>query len=263
VNLSIRTSLAASDSLIVGFVSTGGPKSLLVRAIGPTLREFGVTEAMADPLLRMHAAGVLTATNDNWGSGAAVAQLTLAARQVGAFALPADSLDAAVLATSVDAAMTVETNSRNQAGGIVLIELYDADPLAASRLVNVSARAKVGAGENALFAGFAVTGNAPKTLLIRAVGPTLGAFGVEGVLTDPRLDVYPAGSTAPLASNDNWGGNAALVAAFRSVSAFGLPAIESRDAALLVVLQPGSFTAQISGVGGRTGEVLLEIYEMP
>lgn len=263
VNLSIRSSLNGGQALIVGFVATGGSKTLLMRAIGPTLRSFGVNAAMADPTLSLHtAAGAVAATNDNWGTGPAVGQLTLAGNEVGAFALAADSLDAAVLATAADSAMTLQAVSRTNAGGIVLIELYDAAPAAASRLVNVSARTIVGGGENALFAGFVVSGNSPKSLLIRAVGPTLGAFGVSGVLNDPRLDVFANGATIALASNDNWGGNVALSAAFRSVSAFALPANDSRDAALLVALQPGAYTAQVSGVGGLTGEVLLEIYEM-
>jgi hypothetical protein len=263
VNLSIRSSLAGAESLIVGFVAAGGPKSLLVRAIGPTLRTFGVAGAMADPQLSVHTNGVVTATNDNWGTGASIGQLTLAATQVGAFALAPDSLDAATLATAASAAMTAQATSRTNAGGIVLIELYDVAPAAAARLVNVSARARVGSGENAVFAGFVVSGNSAKTLLIRAIGPTLAAFGVGGVIADPRLDVFASGATTPLSSNDNWGGNAALAAAFRAVGAFALPATESRDAALLVFLQPGSYSAQVSGVGGQTGEVLLEIYEMP
>lgn len=263
VNLSIRTALNGDQALIVGFVATGGAKTLLMRAIGPTLRSFGVNAAMADPILSLHTAvGAVAATNDNWGAGPGVGQLTLASNEVGAFALAADSLDAAVLATAADSAMTVRAVSRTNAGGIVLIELYDAAPAAASRLVNVSARTIVGGGENALFAGFVVSGNSAKSLLIRAVGPTLGAFGVSGVLNDPRLDVFANGSTTALASNDNWGGNIALSAAFRSVSAFALPANDSRDAALLVALQPGAYTAQVSGVGGLTGEVLLEIYEL-
>jgi sugar lactone lactonase YvrE len=263
VNLSIRTPLVASEPLIVGFVASGGSKSLLVRAVGPTLRDFGVSAAMADPQLSLFNNGVLTVTNDNWGTGPAVAQLTLLASQVGAFQLGFNTLDAALLTTVGDSPMTAEASARNGAGGIVLLELYDAAPTATSRLVNVSTRAKVGSGENALFAGFVLAGTGSKTVLIRAIGPTLGAFGVQGVLTDPRLDVFRTGSTTPVASNDNWGGSAALSNAFRTVGAFALPGAESRDAALTVSLQPGSYSAQVSGVGGLTGEVLLEIYEVP
>jgi sugar lactone lactonase YvrE len=262
VNLSIRTPLNGAEPLIVGFVATGGPKPLLIRAVGPTLRSFGVSGAMADPQLSVQTAGI-SVTNDNWGSGSGISQVTLAAIQVGAFALPADSLDSAIIATAVDNAMTAQASSRNAAGGIVLIELYDTTPTAPSRLINVSARANVGGGEDALFAGFVVSGSGSKTLLIRAVGPTLGAFGVNGVLADPRLDIFASGASAPITSNDNWAGNAALAAAFRSVAAFSLPANESKDAALLVSLSPGAYSAQVSGVGGLTGEVLLEIYELP
>ena len=263
VNLSIRSPLASGELLIVGFVASGGTKPLLVRAVGPTLRGFGVTAAMPDPQLSLFSNGVLAATNDNWGTSAALAQITLLASQVGAFPLPFDTLDAALLASAVDNAMTAEASARSGAGGIVLLELYDTAPTLASRLVNVSTRAKVGAGENALFAGFVLAGNGPRTVLIRAIGPTLGAFGVSNVLNDPRLDVFQTGSTVAMASNDNWGGTAALSNAFRAVGAFALPATDSRDAALVITLQPGSYSAQVSGVGGLTGEVLLEIYEAP
>jgi hypothetical protein len=148
------------------------------------------------------------------------------------------------------------------AGGIVLVELYDAASATAARLVNVSARTAVGTGENALFAGFAVTGNAKRTVLIRAIGPALAAFGATGVLADPRLDLLVSGASTPLATNDDWGGGVNLTAAFNSVGAFPLGAT-SKDAALLVTLDPGSYSVQVSGAGGATGEALVEIYEVP
>ena len=262
VNLSIRSALVGDEPLIVGFVASGGSKTLLVRAVGPTLREFGVGGAMADPLLSLHRDTAVAASNDNWSSSASVAAITQASAAVGAFALPANSLDAAFLA-NVDASMTAQAVARNATGGIVLVELYDAAPGSASRLVNVSARTRVGQGENALFAGFVISGNVPRTMLIRAIGPTLTAFGLSGVLQDPRLDVFRSGETTALASNDNWGGAGPLVNAFTTVAAFPLPSAASRDAALLVTLNPGAYSAQISGVGGTSGEALLEIYELP
>jgi hypothetical protein len=95
------------------------------------------------------------------------------------------------------------------------------------------------------------------------VGPALNQFGVGGTLADPQIAVY-TGSTLTV-SNDNWSseGNAVQVAATAAqVGAFALPA-GSRDAALLVTLPPGSYTAQVSGVGGTTGAALVEVYEVP
>jgi sugar lactone lactonase YvrE len=262
INLSIRTALTGSDALIVGFVAAGGSKSMLIRAVGPTLRDFGLTTAMADPQLSLFAGATLSSSNDNWGTGASAVQLPAASAAVGAFALAAGSLDAAILA-NVEQGMTAQASARNGAGGIVLVELYDAAPSSPARLINVSARTRVGTGDNILIAGFVIGGTSSKSVLIRAIGPSLTAFGVTGVLANPRLDIFAAGSTAVRVSNDNWAGATALVNAFTSVGAFPLPLGASLDAALVTTLPPGGYSAQVSGVGNTTGEALLEIYELP
>ena len=152
----------------------------------------------------------------------------------------------------------------NSTTGVALTEVYDIDTALGSKLIGVAARMNVTAGEGTLIAGFAIAGNAPKTVLIRGVGPTLSVFGVTGVLADPQITVF-SGSTV-LANNDNWetssGMTAALVAATARVGAFALPA-GSRDAALLVTLQPGSYTVQVTGVGATAGVALIEVYEVP
>jgi hypothetical protein len=128
-----------------------------------------------------------------------------------------------------------------------------------SRLVNVSVLKHLGTG---LTAGFVVDGTGPKRVLIRAVGPTIGAapFNVAGAVADPQLTLF-SGQTS-VGTNDNWGGTAELTAAFTQVGAFALPAT-SRDAAILVTLQPGNYTVQVSGVGGTTGVAIVEVYEVP
>jgi hypothetical protein len=130
-------------------------------------------------------------------------------------------------------------------------------------LTNVSTRAQVGTGGGILIVGFSLNGNVPKNILIRAVGPSLTQFGVTGVLADPALSLYR--DSTLVQSNDNWGsGNpTGLSTAFAQVGAFALTSTGSRDAALLVNLSPGSYTAQVSGVGGTTGVALVEVYEAP
>ncbi len=262
VNLAIRSNLAAGGSLIVGFVVAGNGKPLLVRAVGPGLGQFGLGGVLADPRVNLFAGSAAIANNDNWGSAANAAQVAVTAGQVGAFGLPAGSLDA-VLLTSLDGGgYSAQVLGPGNAGGIVLVELYDAASATAARLVNVSARTAVGTGENALLAGFTVTGNAKRTVLIRAIGPTLAVFGATGVLADPRLELVAQGVSTPFVTNDDWGGGATLAAAFGSVGAFPLAA-NAKDAALLVTLDPGSYSVQVAGVGGTTGEALVEIYEVP
>jgi hypothetical protein len=144
--------------------------------------------------------------------------------------------------------------------GLVLAEIYD---LGASfnattpRLINVSVNKGMAAGET-LIAGFVIAGDTSRTVLIRAVGPGLGAFGVPGTMADPSLSLY-SGSTK-IAGNDNWGGDAQVSAAFTRVGAFGLDAA-SKDAVLLVTLAPGAYTAQVNGTAA--GLALVEVYEVP
>jgi hypothetical protein len=118
----------------------------------------------------------------------------------------------------------------------------------------------VGTGENIMVAGFVVGGNVPLKVLIRAVGPTLASFGVSGVLADPKLELY--GGPDKIGENDNWGGTATLRDAFTVTQEFPLPD-NSKDAAMLITLPPGLYTAQVSGVGNTTGVALIEVYEVP
>ena len=125
--------------------------------------------------------------------------------------------------------------------------------------MNVSVLKHLGTG---LTVGFVIGGLEAKTVLIRAVGPTLGGapFNVPGVVADPQLTLF-SGQTS-IGTNNNWGGTAALTAAFSQVGAFALPAT-SLDAALVATLLPGNYTVQVSGVGGTTGVAIVEVYEVP
>lgn len=254
-NLSVRTAMAEAQTLIVGFaVGGGGSRSLLVRGVGPALAAFGLPGAMSDPRLELYNGTALVAQNDNWGGSAA---LTTAFAGVGAFPLTAASRDAALL-QNIDGTRSVQL--KGTGAGVVLLELYDSGGSGSARLINVSARNQVGTGENVLICGFVVGGTGAKNLLVRAVGPTLGAFGVTGVLADPRIEIFRSGAVTAVAANDNW--EATLAPTFVSVGAFALVA-GSRDAALVTALTPGSYTAQVSGVANGTGEALVEIYELP
>lgn len=250
-NLSVRTAMAAGQTLIVGVVMDGGSRNILVRAAGPALAAFGLTTAMTDPRLELYNGSTLTFSNDNWD-----ASLADTFASVGAFGFPAGSRDAGFV-QSVDGPRSIQ--ARGTGAGVVLVEAYDLGAGNTPRMVNVSARNQVGTGDNILIAGFNIAGTGAKRLLIRAVGPKLGAFGVDGFLVDPKLEVY-SGAGVKLSENDNWAETLAVT--FASVGAFALDA-GSRDAALLTSLEPGSYTVQVSGVGGGTGEGLIEIYEVP
>jgi hypothetical protein len=268
VNLSVRTRAGRdAETLIAGFVISGsGNKPVLVRSIGPTLAQFGVTDALADPQLTLKTGGqTVVATNDNWSADpTATPQIAAIAAQVGAFALPNGSLDASIVATLPAASYTGQVSTTTGAVGTALVEVYDASTsdLASARLINLSARAQVSTGDGVLIAGFVVAGQALHRVLVRGIGPGLTPFGVAGALVDPQLSVY-TGNTL-IATNDNWGNATsapAITAAAASVGAFALTD-SSRDAVLLLTLPPGAYTAQVSGAGNTTGVALVEVYEV-
>jgi hypothetical protein len=141
-----------------------------------------------------------------------------------------------------------------------LAEIYDADAgTSTSRLVNLSSRASVGTVGNILIAGFVITGNVPERVLIRGIGPALAQFGVPGALATPQLVLFDSNNDA-LQSNSGWGGGPGLSQTFARVGAFALGA-GSADAAILVTLPPGAYTAELTGANGSSGVGLAEIYE--
>ncbi|MDP3073202.1 MAG: redoxin domain-containing protein [Opitutaceae bacterium] len=255
-----------AESLIPGFVIAGGPKTVLVRAAGPALAAFGVADTLADPRLELFSSATAVSANDDWSAAGNAAEVAAASVRTGAFALALGSRDAALLATLQPGAYSVRASGADATAGVALVEIYDADTAGApgrGSFVNLATRGLVGAGANVMIPGYVISGSAAKTLLIRAAGPALTAFGVAGALPDPVIVLFSGQET--LLTNDNWGDatNADLLrAAATRVGAFAL-AEGSKDAALLVTLPPGAYTVSASGVGGSTGVALVEIYEVP
>lgn len=264
VNLSVRSTAATGDNaLIAGFVVSGnGSKPLLVRGIGPTLRGLGVPEALTDPTLALFLGSQQLATNDNWGTSTNASQITSVSASLWAFALANNSLDSVLLRTLQQGVYTAQVSGKGNSSGVALIEVYDAEDMGSVELANLSARTRVGTGAEILIVGFFLKGTASRQVLIRAVGPTLGTWGVPGTLSDPQIALFRQGTNVPLATNDNWGGSAALKSAFNATYAFPL-GDTSRDAAILSSLPPGGYSVQVSGVNNSTGIALVEVYAIP
>jgi hypothetical protein len=264
VNLSSRGLVGSGeDALIAGVVvADTQDKRYLARAIGPGLTAFGATDVVPDPQLSIFADnGVELYRNNGWPHGPDATQLPRLARNVGAFPLTAGSADSALAQSLGRGAYTLQITTPSRQPGIGLAELYELD--ANGRTVNLSTRGRVGAGEGVLIGGFVLQGAAHKRMLIRAVGPTLGAFGVESALADPVLTIY-SGETV-VATNDRWAAaptTEVIAAASRAVGAFALAA-DSADAAMLLTLPPGAYTVEVRGKGDLEGVALLEIYEVP
>jgi hypothetical protein len=253
-NLSVRTTAGTgAETLIVGFSVSGGTKPLLVRGIGPTLTSFGVTGALSDPKLELFRDATKVTENDNWlPADAPVFE------RVGAFGLTNGSRDSALVVSLAPGSYTAQASGATGGTGVTLVELYDTEGRGTpARMSNVSARSQISGGEP-LIVGFNIAGSGNRTLLIRAIGPTLAEFGVTGTLTDPKLELF--GGATKIQENDNWDSSARST--FSQLGAFDLTT-GSRDAVLLVTLPPGSYTAQVSGVNGAAGVTLVEVYEVP
>jgi hypothetical protein len=275
INLSVLARAGRdADTLAVGIVTKGAPftsrspyaistfgKQLVFRAIGPTLAQFGVDDALNDPRIDLYRNSRRFDGNDDWAVTSAGANwLTAVFDFVGAFRLPSNSKDAAFGGEFSIGANTVEVTSPNPTVGIVLAEVYDVDRrVEAGRLVNLSSRCRLRAADDTMMAGFTIAGGGQCTLLIRAVGPTLGALGVSGAMPDPILRLLSG--TTVIAENDNWSNDPAILTAASSTGAFPLAA-GSRDAAVLVRLGAGSYVAQVNGAGASSGVILVEIYEV-
>lgn len=261
-NLSIRATTGPGErALIAGFVVRGaGAKNVVVRGIGPGLTPLGVDNALPAPVLAVASASALAlARNDRWDAAATPPSLFAA---IGAFPLAAGSADTALQFALPTGSYTATLTDAASRTGAALVEIYEADATS-DRLVNLSARAFVGPGAGLGIAGFVVRGEQPGRYLIRGVGPGLARFGLTGVLADPVLTLTTNYGTF-LATNRGWSGNANsvdLAVAAAELGAFPL-ASGSRDAALLVTLAPGEYTAQLTGAGEGSGLALLEVYEV-
>ncbi len=262
-NLSCRAQVGTgNDVLIAGFAIGGtGTKQVLLRGIGPTLAtQFSVTGALATPQLtlfdgREHS----LATNSGWGG-----LLTLSAvfNAVGAFALPANSADAALLETLGSGGYSSLLTGANGSTGIALAEIYDADTgTPTADLVNVSARGYVGAAGSVLIAGFAIAGPSSETVLIRGIGPGLKPYvGFPGTVSGTVVTLYDSNNN-PITANAGWGNDPWITGTSSQVGAFPLVP-NSLDSALLVTIPPGSYTVQVAGVSGGSGIGLVEVYEV-
>ena len=260
VALAARAAAGSGDqTLIMGFVVSGG-KQVLVQGVGPGIAS-SVPTALTDPQLKLYrlsgGAWSEEAENNDWVNGAEILE---ARSRLGASAVAQGSKDAALLEDLSGGVYTAHVTSGG-AAGVALVEAYDADADGSSRLLALATRTVAGAGDATLIAGFVLQGTGPKTVLIRALGPELALRDVQGVLADPKLTLYRGANV--VGSNDDWGGTQELKAAFAAVNSGGLTSDTSKDAALLVTLNPGAYTVHVTGAAGTTGVALVEIFDVP
>jgi cyclophilin family peptidyl-prolyl cis-trans isomerase len=255
-NISTRLQIGSGDdALIGGFIVLGdAPKRVMLRAIGPSLSTAGVTNALSNPTLELHdGTGALIASNDNWQYATNKRDL------INTGLAPVDANESAILttlsATSSGSAYTAVMRSVDGTSGIGLVEVYDLDSGPGSSLLNISTRGNVQTGDNVMIGGFIVAGNGSQRVLVRAIGPSLAAFGVADALSDPTLTLYDSQGTQ-IDFNNNWQDNPAEA----EIEATTIPPNDPKESAVLQTLAPGGYTAIVRGAGSATGTGLVEVY---
>lgn len=255
-NISTRLQIASGDDASIGgFIIRGdSPKRVLLRAIGPSLTTFGVTNALNNPTLELHdGTGALISSNDNWQDATNKRDI------INTGLAPAEPNESGILATlsatSSGSAYTAVMRSVDGTSGVGLVEVYDLDSGPGPSLLNISTRGNVQTGDNVMIGGFIIGGNGSQQVLVRAIGPSLGAFGVSDPLADPTVTLYD-GQGMQIDFNDNWQENPAQA----EIEATTLAPNDAKEAAVLQTLTPGGYTAIVQGANAATGTGLVEIY---
>jgi hypothetical protein len=257
VNFSTRMFVQTGDRVgIGGFIVTGTvPKNVIVRAIGPTLTRFGIdpSQVLADPLLELRGpTGFPTVINNNWRD-----TQEMVIQNTGL--PPTNDLESAIVATLNPGNYTAVVRGNGNTTGMALVEVYDLDVAAASKLSNISTRAFVSTGDDIVIAGFILAGgDADAQVIVRGLGPSLSALGVPTVLANPTLDLRDSNG-ALVSTNNDWQDNPAQAVI---ISAAGLAPGNPLEAAIAETLPPGLYTALLAGLNKTSGNGLVEVYDL-
>jgi hypothetical protein len=255
--------------MIGGFIVQGtGPKRVIIRAIGPELTQFGITNALANPTLELHdGTGAVIATNDDWQT--TIIGGIIGSSQVGDIQnsghAPTAASESAIIADLAPGNYTAIVRGVNSTTGVALVEVYDLSPAASSSLDNISTRSLVQTGDNVMIGGFIVQGTGPKRVIIRAIGPELTQFGITNPLANPTLELHNQAG-ALMASNDDWQttviGGIITSSQVSDIQNSGHAPTAASESAIIANLQPGNYTAVVRGVNNTTGVALVEVYDL-
>jgi hypothetical protein len=257
LNIATRMRVETGNNVLIGgiIITGNAAKNVAVRGIGPSLIQFGISDALADPTLELRASnGSLIIQNDDWQDNPAqAAQLTALGLA------PTHAKESGLVATLQPGAYTAILAGKNQGTGVGLVEIYDTNGAADSELANISTRGFVRTGENVMIGGFILGGgNNNARVVVRGIGPSLAQFGLTPVLADPTLELHDSNG-ATLVSNDNWQDDPAAAA---QLTAAGFALSDPKESGIFTSLPPGQFTAILAGKNGGIGIGLVEIYNL-
>ncbi len=254
-NISTRLNVGTGNNvMIAGFIVKGTQtKSVLVRALGPTLASMGVANSLSDPVLELRDSNnAVVASNDDWQTGGQASQISATAYA------PPNGNESALIATLAAGSYTAIVQGYQGATGVSLVDVFELNANS-TRMVNISTRGNVGVNDNVLIGGLIVSGSTNKSVLIRALGPTLGQapYSLAGALANPTLELRDASGNL-LASNDNWVNSSQSA----TISASGYAPPNSNESAIAATLSPGNYTAIVRGFSNTTGIALVDAYDL-
>jgi hypothetical protein len=254
-NISTRGIVQTGNNVLIGGFIIVGPdaKEVVIRGMGPSLVHSGITNPLQDPVVDLYdgRTNALIHTNDNWRDDFhhdSDLPFTLQ---------PEDARESAFQATLQPGPYTVVLRGKDGGTGVGLFEVYELSPIDRSRLANISTRGFVQTGDDVLIAGVTVQGgDYISEVVVRAIGPSLSAFGITNALANPILELHDANGTV-LNSNDNWKDTNQA-----AIEATGLAPTNDLESAIRVTVAAGSFTAIVRGADNGTGVAVVEIYDL-
>jgi hypothetical protein len=270
-NVSTRLPVGTGDNLLIeGFIvqgPAGSTKKIIVRAIGPSLAPFGIADALPDPTLEIHDSNnnnTIVAMNDDWKVTQVGGLITAdqSAEIAASGFKPGNDLESAIIANLAPGSYTAVVRGSGKNGGTVVgtavVDAYDLSPASSAKLANIATRGLVQPGDKLMIAGFVVQG-APVKALVKAVGPSLAAFGVTNALADTTLQIRDVNG-AIVVQNDDWKVRSDGTSQQAEIEATGLQPTNDLEAAVLTTLLPGQYTAQVRGKPEGTGTGVVQVY---
>ncbi len=247
-NISTRGLVQLGDEVMIGGLIISGTedKTVLVRARGPSLGDAGVTGFMLDPYVQLFSGATMIDQNDNWGDH-------LQAGSIPSGLAPTNASESAIMITLAPGAYTAIVRGVGETTGVAIVEVFEIDET--SRLQNLSTRGFVSTGDNVMIGGLIIGGTTPKTVAIRARGPSLGDAGVPDTLANPQVQLF-SGATQ-IDFNDNYADHSRA-----SEIPSALVPTNSSESVIIATLDPGAYTAIVSGADGGTGIGIVEIFEI-
>jgi uncharacterized protein YggT (Ycf19 family) len=269
-NISTRSFVQTGEHVMIGgfIVQGSGPKRVIIRAIGPELTQYGISDALANPKLELYnGTGALIGTNDDWQTtiiGGVITSNQVSDIQNSGH-VPTAASESAIIADLQPGNYTAIVRGVNNLNGVALVEVYDLDSDASSSLANISTRSFVQTGEHVMIGGFIVQGSGPKSVIIRAIGPELTQYGISDALANPKLELYN-GTGALIGTNDDWQttiiGGVITSNQVSDIQNSGRAPTAASESAIIADLQPGNYTAIVRGVSNTTGVALVDVYDL-